>query len=349
MVTLGTDAHKRSHTIVAADERGRPVGQVTVKATPAGHLQALRWAGQWPDRCWAIEDCRHLSRRLERDLLAAGEQLVRVPPKLMAGARRGARTRGKSDPIDALAVARAALREPELPVAQLDGPEREVRLLVDHREDLVAERTRAQQRLRWHLHELEPGWEVPAGALDRRVWLDRVQARLAAHHGVVAELATELVAHCRRLTERVNQLERQLVALVAPLTPSLLALDGCAALTAAKLLGETAGVGRFRSRAAFAMHNGTAPVPVWSGNRERHRLNRGGNRQLNTALHRIAITQLRRPGPGQDYLLRRIAAGDTKTEAIRALRRRISDEVYRRLQADEHQRRIQPTCLHPAA
>ena len=349
MVTLGTDAHKRSHTIVAADEQGRQLGQVTVTATPEGHLRALRWASRWPERCWAVEDCRHLSRRLERDLLAAGERVVRVPPKLMAGARRGARTRGKSDPIDALAVARATLREPDLPVACLEGVERQVRLLVDHREDLVAERTRIQQRLRWHLHELEPGWGIPAGALDRGVWLDRVQRRLAAHRGVVAELAGELVGRCRQLTERINQLQRQLERLVGPLVPSLLELDGCGALTAAKLLGETAGISRFRSRAAFAMHNGTAPVPVWSGNHQRHRLNRGGNRQLNAALHRIAITQLRRAGPGRDYLQRRLATGDTKTEAIRALRRRISDEVYRRLGSDERQRPLTPTRLPQAA
>jgi transposase len=241
------------------------------------------------------------------------------------------------------------LREPGLPVAHLDGVERQVRLLSDHREDLVAERTRVQQRLRWHLHELEPGWEIPAGALDRRVWLDAVQARLAAHQGVVAEIATELVGRCRELTARINQLERQLQGLVAPLTPNLLALDGCGALTAAKLVGETAGISRFRSRAAFAMHNGTAPVPVWSGNRERHRLNRGGNRQLNAALHRIAVTQLRLGGAGQAYYQRRIAAGNTKTEAIRTLRRRISDEVYRRLDADERQRHSQPTPLLPAA
>ena len=349
MVTLGTDAHKRSHTIVAADEQGRQVGQVTVKATPEGHLRGLRWAGQWAQRRWAIEDCRHLSRRLERDLLAAGERVVRVPPKLMAGVRRGARTRGKSDPIDALAVARAALREPGLPMAHLEGVEREVRLLADHREDLVAERTRAQNRLRWHLHELEPGWEVPAGALDRMVWLDAVVARLAAHQGVVAEIARELVERCRQLTARANGLQRRLERLMAPLAPSLLQLEGCGGLTAAKLVGETAGVGRFRSRAAFAMHNGTAPIPVWSANRERHRLNRGGNRQLNAALHRIAVTQLRLGGAGRGYYQRRIAAGDTKTEAIRALRRRISDEVYRRLATDERQRLSQPTCLLPAA
>jgi transposase len=335
MVTLGVDAHKRSHTIVAADEHGQQVGQLTVTATSPGHLTALRWAAQWPGRSWAVEDCRHLSRQLEADLLAAGERITRVPPKLMAGARRGSRAPGKSDPIDALAVARAALREPGLPVAVLDGPEREVRLLVDHREDLIAERTRAQNRLRWHLHELDPAWEIPARGLDRARVLDAVQAGLAGRGGVVARLARELVARCRELTVQINELERQVRRLVRPLAPSLLALEGCAALTAAKLVGETAGVGRFRSRAAYAMHNGTAPVPVWSGNRERHRLNRGGNRQLNVALHRIAITQMRRPGPGQAYVSRRIAAGDTKTEAIRALRRRISDEVYRRLTADQ--------------
>jgi transposase len=349
MVTLGTDAHKRSHTVVAADAQGRQLGQVTVRATPEGHLRALVWAGQWPQRTWAIEDCRHLSRRLERDLLAAGEQLVRVPPKLMAAARRGARTRGKSDPIDALAVARAALREPGLPVACLDGVDRQLRLLVDHREDLVAERTRIQQRLRWHLHELEPGWEIPAGALDRGCWLDRVAGRLAAQQGIVAELAHELVERCRQLTGRVKELERQIARLVPPLAPSLLDLEGCGPLTAAKLVGETAGMDRFCSRAAFAMHNGTAPIPVWSGNHQRHRLNRGGNRQLNAALHRIAITQLRLGGAGRAYVQRRLAAGDTKTEAIRALRRRISDQVYRRLQADEHQRHRQPTRAQPAA
>lgn len=137
---------------------------------------------------------------------AGGAGAAQADGRLAAGAR----TRGKSDPIDAVAVARAALREPDLPVAHLDGVDRQVRLLTDHREDLVAERTRVQQRLRWHLHELEPGWEIPAGVLDRGVWLDRVQARLTAHQGVVAELARELVDRCRQLTTRINQLEGQL-------------------------------------------------------------------------------------------------------------------------------------------
>ena len=335
MVTRGVDAHKRTHTGVATDENGRQLAERTVVATPAGHLEALRWAERWAERNWAIEDCRHLSRRLSADLLAAGERVVRVPPRLMGRARSSARTPGKSDPIDALAVARAALREPNLPAAQLDGPSRELRLLVDHREDLVAERTRIQNRLRWHLHEIQPGDEPPSRALDRCVVLDQLAASLEPLPGVVARVARELVDRCRLLTSIINDLEQEIAKRAAAAAPRLLGLPGCGPLTTAKIIGEAAGIRRFRSRHAFAAHNGTAPIPVWSGNHERFRLNRGGNRQLNCAIHRIAVTQMRLEGPGRDYLIKRRAAGNTKMEAIRALRRRISDEVYRRLTSDE--------------
>lgn len=336
MVTIGADLHKRSHTVVAVDEHGTTLAERTVSATPRGHLELLRWARErFDERTWALEDCRHLSRGLERDLLIAGETVLRVPPKLMAGARRGGREPGKSDPIDALATARAALREPDLPVARLDGPERDLRLLVDHREDLVVERTRIEQRLRWHLHELMPGEEPPSRGLDRRHVLDALTDRLTRIEGTVARIARELLARVRELTSTIDRLEREISGLVQGQAPTLLALEGCGPLTAAKLVGETAGIGRFKSRAAFARHNGTAPVPVWSGDDTRHRLSRGGNRQLNVALHRIAVTQLQRPGRGRDYLEKRMAAGDTKTEAIRALRRRLSDEVHRRMRHDE--------------
>ena len=350
MVTIGADLHKRTHTLVAVDEHGRRLGERTVAATPAGHLELLAWAqARYPERRWALEDCRHLSRRLERDLVTAGESVVRVPPKLMAGARRAGREPGKSDPIDALAVARAALREPDLPVARLDGPEREVRLLVDHRDDLVAERTRAQSRLRWHLHELTPGEEPPARGLDRRHVLDTLEARLAAMSGTVARIAADLVVRIRELTVVIDRMEREVADLVADLAPTLLALEGCGPLTAAKLVGEAAGIGRFRSSAAFARHNGTAPVPVWSANSGRHRLSRTGNRQLNLALHRIAVTQIRLEGRGRDYLLKRLAAGDSKTEAVRALRRHVSDEVYRRMGEDELVRTARGPALMIAA
>jgi len=336
MVVLGIDAHKRTHTVVAVDEVGRQLGvRVTESTSTAAHLALVVWADRFgPHRRWAVEDCRHLSRRLERDLLGAGEQIVRVPPKLMARARDSARTYGKSDPIDALAVARAALREPGLAVARLDGPERELRLLVDHREDLVAERTRAVNRLRWHLHELDPDWDPKPRSLRNRKNITAVAARLSGMGGLVARIAADLTARIAALTGDINALETEITARVRVLAPSLLTLPGVAALTAAKIVAETAGAGRFRSKDASARHNGTAPLPAWSGNPNRHRLSRTGDRQLNCAIHRIAVTQKRRHPDAQAYLKNRLSAGDTGTEALRALKRRISDAVYRMLLAD---------------
>lgn len=337
MVVLGCDAHKKNHTIVAADEAGAEVGSITVAATPVGHLQAVQWAAGFGQRRWAMEDCRALSRRFEADLLGAGEHVVRVPPKMMARTRRSARTRGKSDPIDALAVARAALREPDLPVAQLDGPSREVKLLVDYRESLIRVRTATQNRLRWRLHELEPGYDPAPSALNRYKTLDEVSRVLETHDGVVAELGRREVTRIREITREANQLERDIATLVGEIAASLLHIPGCGALTAAKLVGEAANVGRFRNRDAYAMWDGTAPIPVWSANNERFRLNRGGNRQTNAALHRIAVTQIRVHPPAQDFITRRLANGDTKREAIRALKRRLSDVVYRTMIHDAQQ------------
>jgi transposase len=336
MVIVGIDAHKRTHTAVAIDEAGRKLGEKTTRMTTTeANLDLLRWAdGFGPDRRFAVEDCRHLSRRLEADLLAAGEELVRVPPKLMAHARDAARTYGKSDPIDALAVARAAWREPGLPVARLDGPSRDLRLLVDHREDLVRERTSQVNRLRWHLHELDPAWDPAPRSLVRLRQLDAVAARLDGIDGTVAFVARDLVARIRELTAAANELERRIVQMVAELAPRLLGLAGVGALTAAKIVAEVADVRRFRSKDCFARHNGTAPLPVWSANKIRHRLSRTGNRQLNAAIHRIAITQMRMHANAKAYLERRIAMGNTKTEALRALKRRLSDVVYRALLAD---------------
>jgi transposase len=336
MVVLGIDAHKRTHTVVAVDEAGRQLGvRVTKTTSTAAHLDLVVWADRFGgERRWAVEDCRHLSRRLERDLLAAGEQIVRVPPKMMAHARDSARTYGKSDPIDALAVARAALREPGLPAARLDGPERELRLLVDHREDLVAERTRAINRLRWHLHELDPGWDPRPRSLRGARALAGIAGRLAGVDGMVARIAADITARIAALNADVSELEREITARARTRAPGLLALPGVAELTAAKLIAETAGADRFRSKDAYARHNGTAPLPVWSGNQTRHRLSRTGNRQLNCAIHRIAVTQKRCHPGAQAYLQRRAAAGDTPAEALRALKRRLSDIVYRMLLAD---------------
>jgi transposase len=336
VVMIGTDSHKRTHTVVALDDIGRRLDELTVAATPHGHLKLLTWSQQWDAVSFALEDCRHLTRRLERDLLGAGARVVRVPTRLMAGARRGGREPGKSDPIDAEAVALAALRHDDLPTAELDGPAREVRLLVDHRRDLVAERTRIQSRLRWYLHELDPTLAVPSRGLRRFCVMDVLAELLAERDGVLARVSREQLARCRELTVQINQLERELRTLMRRLAPTLLALPGCGVLSAATLFAETAGARRFRSKDAYARFTGTAPIPVWSGNTAgKVRLNRGGNRTINCALHMIALTQTRGIGPGAAYVEKLLAAGKTRTEALRLLRRRLSDAVFAALRADE--------------
>jgi transposase len=344
MVTIGIDAHKRSHTAVIVDEQGRQLALKTFGTTTADHLALLAWARERGEQlAWAVEDCRHLSRRLERDRLAAGERIVRVPPKLMANTRDSARTYGKSDPIDALAIARAAQREPGLPTARLDGKDREIRLLVDHREDLVAERTRIISRLRWHLHEIDPGAEPAARSLNHIRNLDKVLVRLQSSEGTPTRLARELAERCIDLTTSITALEKEIAELVEQVAPSLVAIRGCGPLTAAKIVGETAGVTRFKHKDAYARHNGTAPLPVWSSNRARHRLSRSGNRQLNAALHRIALTQARCHPPAQAMIARRRANGDGGLEALRVLKRRLSDVVYRALETDASLALVTPT------
>lgn len=341
MIVIGIDPHKRTHTAAAIDaQSGELHGELTVPARRSGHDELLSWARSLgPRRRFALEDCRHVSVSLERLLLASGEEVVRVPPKLMAGARKSSRARGKSDAIDALAVARAALREPDLPVARLDGPEREIRLLVDHREDLVSERTRIQQRLRWHLHELDPELELPAGCLDREVWLQRVSRRLARREQTLqVEICRELVRRCRELSRRASEIERELQVRVRAQAKPLLALPGCGVLTAAKLVGETAGAVRFSNEAKLAMHAGAAPLPAASGATHRHRLNRSGNRQLNCALHRIAVTQGRVHAPARAYLARKQEQGHSRKEALRCLKRHLARVVYRTLRAIEEEK-----------
>jgi len=215
MIVIGVDVHKHSLTAAAVDETGRLLGELTVDY-PDEVL--LAWAGQLgSERLWALEDCRHVTRGLERRLLAEGEDLVRVPPKLTGATRRAGRQRGKSDPIDALAVARVALREPDLDRPRA-GEERyrELKLLVVHRDDLVDERRRCQQRLRWHLHQLDPAFRVPAGALDRAVWLDRVGRWLARRTPEVqVRVARDLVSRCRSLTRTIGELDRELATMSA--------------------------------------------------------------------------------------------------------------------------------------
>jgi transposase len=255
MIVIGVDVHKHSLTAVAVDEAGRMLDEKTVAAADDG---LVAWASELSgERLWALEDCRQLTRALERRLLADGEELVRVPPKLMAPERRAGRLRGKSDPIDALAVARAALREPRLSRPRPDEqPFRELKLLVDHREDLIDERRRAQQRLRWHLHQLDPSLIVPLRRLDRPLHLDRVGRWLARREqDVQVRVARELVTRCRSLTRTIAELDAELEQRTAETAPALLELPGCGPLTAAKLLAE---IGRSNASKQTRNSHGTA-------------------------------------------------------------------------------------------
>ncbi len=331
MIVVGIDPHKQTHTAVAVDEAtGRVLGELTVRARTPGFDRLLAWARSLDaERCFAIEDGRHVSGHLERCLIAHGERSVRVPPRMMGEARRTDRVAGKSDPVDAAAVARAALSHPDLPVATLAGVEREIGLLVGHREMLVNERTDRICKLRWLLHDLDPDLAPPLRTLDRLATLDRLEARLQELGPIVAvELCLELVQRCRQITIRANELERRIRDLVGSHAPALLQIPGCSALTAGKIVAETAQVSRFPTEGHFARYAGTAPIPASSGARHRQRFNRRGNRQLNAAMHRIAVTQIRIHPPAQAYLARKRAEGKTKTEAIRALKRLITRTVF---------------------
>jgi transposase len=345
VIVIGTDAHKRSHTLVAVDAGGRKRAQKVVEATSSGHSEALRWARAkfGADLLWGVEDCRQVSGRLERDLIGAGQEVVRVPTMLMARTRGLARVRGKSDPIDALAVARAVIQNPHLPRAYHDEVTREFKLLTDRREDLVGQRLSATNRLLWRLHELDPSrssvkklqWAKNRAALD---------AWLTAQPGLVAELARAELADIGFFSDQIHELTKRIIRRVKDIDTSLVQIPGCAELTAAKFIGETAVVTRFRSEAAFARFIGVAPIPMWSGSTAgRVRLSRGGNRQLNKAVHRIAVTQIRDPGPGRTYYERRISEGNSRATALRALKRRISRVVYGRLHADHKCRHREPT------
>jgi transposase len=249
---------------------------------------------------------------------------------MMAGARDSARTYGKSDPIDAACVARAALREPGLPEACLTGPEQDARLLADHRDDLVDERKRIQERLRWNCHDLEIGIELPARVLDRYVWLDRLEAALLALPETTRRrISLHQLSCCRELTVTIHSLERELRTVMRKLAPELLAIPGCSTLGAAHLVGQTAGASRFSGEAAFAKHTGCAPLPVSSGKSERHRLNRCGNRKLNSTIHMIAVTQTRMHPPAMAYMERKKAEGMSYREALRCLKRLIARAVFK--------------------
>jgi transposase len=337
MIVLGADTHKRSHAIAAIGAAtGELLGEQTVPVGRRGFGALLQWARSLDgERVWALEDCRHVSGSLERFLIGRGERVLRIPTHLTAKARKSARQRGKSDPVDALNVARAALQEglESFPAAQLDGPELDLRLLVDHRERLVRHRVELNSTLLWHLHDLWPELQLPGGALFSKKWSARIGRRLArAEQTMRVRIARDELRRLRELTLPINRLEREITELVTQIAPQLLAEPGFGPLTAAKLVGEIAGAQRFATSAKLARAAGVAPIPASSGNTRRQRLDQGGNRQINAALHRIIVTRARCHQPTRDYIARRRGEGKSTREAIRCLKRYLVRDVWRLLQ-----------------
>ena len=342
MIVIGVDTHKRSHTLVALDAATSVTrGQLTIPASDTGTLEALRFAAELDgERVWAVEDCRHVSGRLERGLVASGDRVVRVAPGLTESSRRAVREPGKSDPIDATAIARAALREgiETLPIAFLDEQAHEIRVLNDYRDQLVNERVRLVNRLRWHLVQIAPELEAqirPAGLIGPQI-------RAKVTRGLARLPRTPQVRVARAIHKRICDIYCEETALLAEIKalieahcPQLLDQHGCGPVTAAIIIGHTAGAQRFPTDACFARHAGTAPIPASSGNNQRHRLHRGGDRQLNRALHIIALSRARTDPATRVYLDRRHSEGKTKKEAIRCLKRHLARRIWRLLYTTE--------------
>jgi transposase len=336
MIVMGVDTHKRSHTLVALDAAtGVTRGQLTIPATDDGPLLALRFAAELdPERVWAVEDCRHVSGRLERGLLASGDRVVRVASGLTETSRRAVREPGKSDPIDATAIARAALREgiDTLPVAHLDEKALEIRTLNDYRDQIVSERIRLANRLRWHLVQLAPDLEakLAPASLDHPQIRERVARRLARlPRGPQVRVAKLILTRIGQITVQERELRAEIQALIEAHCPAL--LPSTAAARSPPRSSSASGAKRFSTDARFARHAGTAPIPASSGNTQRHRLHRGGDGQLNRAIHIIALSRARTDPATRAYLERKHTEGKSKREAIRCLKRHLARRIWRLL------------------
>ena len=335
-VTIGVDPHKASHTAVAIGDGEDELAKVKVRATRRQVEQLLAWAEPFATRTWAIESAGGLGYLLAQQLVAAGEDVVDVPATLASRVRVLASGRSnKNDPNDALSVAVAALRTPALRSVRAADHAEVLRLLAKRNTDLGSQRTRLVCRLHAQLAELAPGGITKElNASDAEGLLARITpagpVERARH-----ELALELLDDVRRLDAQLKESHRRIRAAVRASQTSLTELFGIGPIIACMLAGYAGDVRRFGNRDRFAAYNGTAPVEFSSGGRVVHRLSQRGNRQLNHALHLAALCQVRQPhSEGRAYFDRKVAEGKTKKEALRALKRRVSDAAYRRLLAD---------------
>jgi transposase len=347
-VLIGVDPHKHSHTTAVLDQHGTLLDQQRFPATRDGHRALRRWAARWPQRHWAVEGAGGVGRILAQQLVAQGEQVTDVPAKLAARVRALSPCHGrKADAGDAISIAHAALHASGLHQVSAEDHPTVLRLLSDRRDDLVRARTQTLNRLHQLLAELHPaGAGRNLTAPTAAALLRRIRPRTDAAR-TRREVAGELVQDVRLLDRRISAVEERIQTAVTASKTSLTTLHGIGPVLAAKLLGEVGDVGRFPTKAKFATYNGTAPIEASSGQVVRHRLSRAGNRRLNHVLYLMAVVQLRHATPGRAYYIRKLAEGKSSREALRCLKRRLSDVVYRCLIADQEPPPTRPN--RPAA
>lgn len=335
MTMIGIDPHKATHTAVAIDADEGVVDLVTVSASPDQADRLVEWADGFDDRVWAIEAANGLGRLVARQLVAAGETVFDVPPVLASRVRlMGSGRSQKNDPNDARSVAVAALRSDRLAKVTPDNDLTVMRLLAKRHRDLAQSKAKAANRLHALLTELTPGGiGVKISATNASELLDDVAIGDAPTQFRML-IAREIIDDITRLDEALKTSKKRITETVAAADTTLTEITGIGAVGAATIIGYTGDITRFPTKGHYATYNGTAPIEASSGARTRHRLNPRGNRIINHAIHIAAVTQLRHDTNGRRYYDKKTTEGKTSKEAIRALKRRISDAVYRQLTID---------------
>ena len=336
MITIGIDPHKTTLTAVVLSPDGTVLASTRLPVNAATPAELLAFAKAWPERQWAVEGAAGLGLGIAQRLLAHGQDVLDVPATLSARARLLSPGQGrKTDVTDAQAIALVAQHNTRLRRVEPEDPTTVIRLVSDHRDDLVREHTSGMNRLHRLLRDLIPGGAKTGLSSRQAAALLRGVRPATATATTRKQLARELITGLRALESRIKALTDQLTTLVFQSGSALVEIPGVAAVVAAKIIGHTGDVARFPDAHHFASFNGTAPIDASSGEQTRHRLSRRGDRQLNAAIHVIAIYQISHPGPGRDYYRKKLAQSKTPKEARRALKRRLSDIVYRRLTSDQ--------------
>jgi transposase len=335
-VIIGVDPHKLSATIEVLDERERVLQVGRFGTDRAGYREMLTAGRRWPQRVWAVEGSNGIGRHVAQRLVADGESVVDVPAKLSARARVFSTGHGrKTDATDAHSIAVVAVRTVELRAVAVDGELVAWRLLADRRDELAGARTRTVSRLHRLLLELIPGGAPRfLSATQAKALLATIRPRDIAGR-TRRQLAAELLAEIVVLDRKLKDSDKRLAEAVTATGSRLPALYGIGPVGAARILGDVGDVARFRTKAHFASWTGTAPIDASSGQQQRHRLSRAGNRRLNRVLHIMAIVQIRHDTEGRAYYRRELAAGKTPMEALRCLKRRLSDVVFKQLVTDQ--------------